>query len=245
MNRRTRRVLGGSAERVHSLRSGSTVQPAATAAFPEDRRNGSAFFATGPPPSWPCSPSHPARPPHAINATRHPLHCPTVLPSGFCIGEHLGQCLAQTIPQATPRSQREVAPAGRALGRYLAGTPRFQRESSPVDRTRVLFCKRSGVFKGIQSLCKRYNTCKVWYRCTSGGISMKAAPAAPPLRDAPRCGGRTAPTRLCLMSRRTLMINTMRYVSRVKALARFPGRFTHDSGAPSRGAIRAHHVMRD
>ena len=37
-------------------------------------------------------------------------------------------------------------------------------------------CKRCRIFKGIPSLCKRYNTCKAWYRCTSGGISVKAAP---------------------------------------------------------------------
>ena len=30
------------------------------------------------------------------------------------------------------------------------------------------------------TLCKRYNTCKVWYRCESGGIAVKTGPAAPP-----------------------------------------------------------------
>ena len=39
-----------------------------------------------------------------------------------------------------------------------------------------LFCKRSGVLKGIPSLCKCYNACKVLYRCESGGIAVKAGP---------------------------------------------------------------------
>ena len=38
------------------------------------------------------------------------------------------------------------------------------------------FCKRSGVFKGIPSLSKCYNACKVLYRCESGGITVKTGP---------------------------------------------------------------------
>ena len=46
-------------------------------------------------------------------------------------------------------------------------------------------------FQSDTTLCKCYNACKAWYRCTSGGISVKAAPAAPPLRDAPEHSGPT------------------------------------------------------
>ena len=35
-------------------------------------------------------------------------------------------------------------------------------------------------FQRDTTLCKRYNTCKVWYRCESGGIAVKTGPAAPP-----------------------------------------------------------------
>ena len=53
--------------------------------------------------------------------------------------------------------------AGRADTRVILQVmPRFQREISPLGRARGLFCKRSGVLKGIPTLCKRYNACKVW-----------------------------------------------------------------------------------
>ena len=52
----------------------------------------------------------------------------------------------------------------------------FQREASPPGRALELFCKRSGVLKGIPSLCKCYNACKVLYPCESGGIAVKTGP---------------------------------------------------------------------
>ena len=39
-----------------------------------------------------------------------------------------------------------------------------------------LFCGRFRGFKGIPSLCKCYNACKVLYPCESGGIAVKAGP---------------------------------------------------------------------
>ena len=68
--------------------------------------------------------------------------------------------------ESGPSGKRPIGPSWRS---------RVSR-SGPIRRTLGSFCKRSGVFKGIPSLCKRYNTCKVWHRCESGGIAVKTAP---------------------------------------------------------------------
>ena len=46
--------------------------------------------------------------------------------------------------------------------------------TSPVQVARGQFHKRCHVFKGIPSLCKRYNACRTWYRCENG--PRRAAP---------------------------------------------------------------------
>ena len=62
----------------------------------------------------------------------------------------------------------------------------FKGESPPPGGCSGLFCKRSGVLKGIPPLRKRYNACEVWYRCETGGIAVKTDPVA----RAPRPPGR-------------------------------------------------------
>ena len=58
--------------------------------------------------------------------------------------------------------------AGRACVRSAAPSRwSFVLQSETVGAPCALFCKRSGDLKGIPSLCKCYNTCKVLYRCTS------------------------------------------------------------------------------
>ena len=69
-----------------------------------------------------------------------------------------------------PFCRGAVAPA------VLQVMPRFQREVSALGRVRGQFCERSGVLKGIPSLCKRYNACKVWHRCETGGVAVKTGP---------------------------------------------------------------------
>ena len=86
----------------------------------------------------------------------------------FCIGKHTGRNSAKAVLQAMPR---------------------FQREVSPVGRVRGLFRKRSGVFKGIPSLCKCYNACEVWYHCKSGDIAVKTAHHAPRAAQPGEYGG--------------------------------------------------------
>ena len=67
-------------------------------------------------------------------------------------------------------------PTTRGVRDVLQEMSRFQREVSPLGRALGLFCKRSGIFKGIPSLCKCYNACKVLYPCESGGIAVKTGP---------------------------------------------------------------------
>ena len=62
----------------------------------------------------------------------------------------------------------------------------FKGKSRPPGGCSGLFCKRCGVLKGMPPLRKRYNTCKVWYRCETGGIAVKTDPVA----RAPRPPGR-------------------------------------------------------
>ena len=72
-------------------------------------------------------------------------------------------------------SKGNLAPRAGA-GVVLQVMSRFQREVSALGRVRGLFCKRSGVLKGIPSLCKCYNACKVLYPCESGGVAVKTGP---------------------------------------------------------------------
>ena len=86
--------------------------------------------------------------------------------------------VARAVLRVMPCFQRGVSPFGRVRGLFCKARPEGV---LPGPRARGghggLFCKRSGVFKGIPSLCKRYNACKVWHRCESGtcrvGIAVK------------------------------------------------------------------------
>ena len=119
--------------------------------------------------------------------------CPSALPSEFCNGESLVSASPEQFRKRYHASKGKPRPRGR----YSASTAMraaFSKGSLACRTGTGAVCKRCRIFKGIPSLCKCYNTCKVWYRCTSGGISVKAAPAVPPLRDAPGCRGRPTPT---------------------------------------------------
>ena len=234
MSGRIRRLPRGPAEWVRVLRS----RPAA-------------FLAVFPVP--PRAPA--ARHRHHQTPTTLPHRMPSTQPGAHRTAPppyHRNPVSENSLVIASPGPFREWHHISKGkshpCGRYSASTAKYAACSKGslargAGARAVLQAKRS--FQRDTTLCKCYNACKAWYRCTSGGISVKAAPAAPPLRDAPRCGGRTAPARRCHISRRTLLINTMRHVSRIKALARFTGHFTHDTGVPSRCTIRAHHAMRD
>jgi len=129
----------------------------------------------------------------STNLPSLPSRCPGALPSEFCIGESL----VSTSPEQFRKRYHASKGKPRPWGRYSASTAMratFSKGSLACRTGTGAVCKRCRILKGIPSLCKRYNACKVWYRCTSGGISVKAAPAVPPLRDAPGCGGRPTPT---------------------------------------------------
>ena len=127
----------------------------------------------------------------STNLPSLPSRCPSALPSEFCIGESL----VSTSPEQFRKRYHASKGKPRPWGRYSASTAmRATFSKGSLARGTDAVCKRCRILKGIPSLCKRYNACKVWYRCTSGGISVKAAPAVPPLRDAPGCGGRPTPT---------------------------------------------------
>ena len=53
----------------------------------------------------------------------------------------------------------------------------YKGEPRPPHGHGEQFCKRSRVLKGMPSLCKRYNACKVWYGCISG-VSLRKQPLA-------------------------------------------------------------------
>ena len=77
--------------------------------------------------------------------------------------------------------------AGRACVRPVVPSRwGFVSQSEPVGVAGELLCKRSGVFKGIPSLCKCYNTCKVWYRCENGPCRVGIAAKTEPLRGGAR-----------------------------------------------------------
>ena len=129
----------------------------------------------------------------STNRPSLPSRCPSALPSEFCIGESLLSASPEQFRKRYHASKGKPRP----WGRYSASTAMratFSKGSLARRTGTDAVCKRCRILKGIPSLCKRYNTCKAWYRCTSGGISVKAAPAVPPLRDAPGCGGRPTPT---------------------------------------------------
>ena len=85
--------------------------------------------------------------------------------------------VARAVLRAMPCFQREVSHAGRVRGLFCEARPEGV---LPGPRARGgalgLFRGRSGVLKGIPSLCKRYNACKVWHRCKSGGVAVKIGP---------------------------------------------------------------------
>ena len=84
---------------------------------------------------------------------------------------------ARAVLRVIPRFQRGVSPFGRVRGLFCKARPEGV---LPGPRTRGghggLFCRRSGVLKGIPSLRKRYNACEVWHRRESGGIAVKVGP---------------------------------------------------------------------
>ena len=67
----------------------------------------------------------------------------------------------------------------------------FQREVSPVRQVRRAVLQAELSFQRDTTLCKRYNACKVWYRCKSGGIAVKTEPTT---HDAPGFVGATRKT---------------------------------------------------
>ena len=83
---------------------------------------------------------------------------------------HLG-AVARAVLRAESRFQGGVAPSSNNRGERQAVAPLCGHRCRALEGksrpwvARGLFCKRSRVFKGMPSLCKRYNTCKVWYRC--------------------------------------------------------------------------------
>lgn len=154
MSGRIRCLPRGSAERVRILRNGSTGLPTAATALPAD-------------------------PPHATGTARHPPQPPIALPQRPPVGvlhrRKSGQRLARTVPQAVPRFQREASSVGPLLGQYCNASRVLEGKPRPWGgRGRGL--QAMSYFQSDTTLCKRYNTCKAWYRCTSGGISVKAAP---------------------------------------------------------------------
>ena len=67
----------------------------------------------------------------------------------------------------------------------------FQREVSPVRQVRRAVLQAELSFQRDTTLCKRYNACKVWYPCKSGGIAVKTEPTT---HDAPGFVGATRKT---------------------------------------------------
>ena len=109
----------------------------------------------------------------STNLPSLPSRCPGALPSEFCIGESL----VSTSPEQFRKRYHASKGKPRPWGRYSASAAmRATFSKGSLARGTDAVCKRCRIFKGIPSLCKRYNTCKAWYRCTSGGISVKAAP---------------------------------------------------------------------
>ena len=109
----------------------------------------------------------------STNLPSLPSRCPSALPSEFCIGESLVSASPEQFRKRYHASKGKPRP----WGRYSASTAmRATFSKGSLARGTDAVCKRCRIFKGIPSLCKRYNACKVWYRCTSGGISVKAAP---------------------------------------------------------------------
>ena len=90
-----------------------------------------------------------------------------------------GNSLVNASPEQFRKRYHASKGKPRPWGRYSASTAMraaFSKGSLARGTDAGAVCKRCRIFKGIPSLCKRYNTCKAWYRCTSGGISVKAAP---------------------------------------------------------------------
>ena len=65
------------------------------------------------------------------------------------------------------------AARGRGCSSCLAGDAVLSKGSPHAGGALGLFCERSGVLKGIPPLCKRYNACKVWYRCENSPLARR------------------------------------------------------------------------
>ena len=207
MSGRIRCLPRGSAERVRILRNGSTGLPTAATALPADPPH-----ATGTarhPSHRPVLPADPQcgrprcrrRPSGPGPARGSTMRAPTspashrAAPAPSRRSSASGNSLVNASPEQFRKRYHASKGKPRPWGRYSASTAmRATFAKGSLARGTDAVCKRCRIFKGIPSLCKRYNTCKAWYRCTSGGISVKADPAVPPLRDAPGCGGRPTPT---------------------------------------------------
>ena len=135
-----------------------------------------------PPGTRPTGPSCPRIHDASTNHPSRPLHCPSALPSEFCIGESL----VSTSPEQFRKRYHASKGKPRPWGRYSASTAMratFSKES--LARGTDAVCKRCRIFKGIPSLCKRYNACKVtvslykWrHLCESGPRCSTAARCA-------------------------------------------------------------------
>ena len=89
-------------------------------------------------------------------------------PSGWCSG-----CFA-----CRPARTASRAPARRVGVRaVLQAKSCSRRGASPVGLVFGLFCMRSGVFKGMPSLCKCDNACEEWWRWESRA-AVRDSPAA-------------------------------------------------------------------
>ena len=191
MSGRIRCLPRGSAERVRILRNGSTGLPTAATTLPADPPH-----ATGTarhPSHRPVLPADPQcdrprcrrRPSGPGSARGSAMRAPTAPASHRAAPAPSRRSSASenNLVNASPEQLRKRYHASkgkpRPWGRYSASTAMratFSKGSLARRTGTDAVCKRCRIFKGIPSLCKRYNTCKVWYRCTSGGISVKAAP---------------------------------------------------------------------
>ena len=90
-----------------------------------------------------------------------------ILPRGSC---------ASSFASDAAVSKGSLGPGEGAGGCFARAAGGIRSTVPALGRVRGQFCERSGVLKGIPSLCKRYNACKVWHRCKSGGVAVKTGP---------------------------------------------------------------------
>ena len=85
----------------------------------------------------------------------------------------------RAVSQAPGRRAPSTSPVQVARGQFHKHRGSGHPSTSPVQVARGQFHKRCHVFKGIPSLCKRYNACRTWYHCENGGIAVKTDPGEP------------------------------------------------------------------